>query len=120
MPCNWAGLQSGFKGLWTSKFHDAAVLAQTLPHLGDVPPEARLNLVIHHLRHGEVGEAFNLIKDLEPTTPQEYILKVCTQGCSLLHIYLCTLGYALQGYFPRRGGGLEKELEQEKFQFQNT
>ena len=47
-----------------------------LPQLGDVPPEARLNLVIHHLRHGEVGEAFNLIKDMEPTTPQEYILKV--------------------------------------------
>ena len=49
---------------------------QVLPQLGDVPPEARLNLVIHHLRHGEVGEAFNLIKDMEPTTPQEYILKV--------------------------------------------
>mmetsp|Transcript_38089 Transcript_38089/g.84856 ORF Transcript_38089/g.84856 Transcript_38089/m.84856 type:complete len:556 (+) Transcript_38089:159-1826(+) len=48
---------------------------QVLPPLGDVPPEARLNLVIHHLRHAEVGEAFNLIKDLEPTTPQEYILK---------------------------------------------
>lgn len=27
---------------------------QYLPPLGDVPPEARLNLVIHHLRHNEV------------------------------------------------------------------
>lgn len=48
---------------------------QILPPLGDVPPEARLNLVIHYLRHNEVSEAFNLIKDMEPTTPQEYILK---------------------------------------------
>mmetsp|Transcript_35995 Transcript_35995/g.106434 ORF Transcript_35995/g.106434 Transcript_35995/m.106434 type:complete len:556 (-) Transcript_35995:813-2480(-) len=48
---------------------------QVLPPLGDVPPEARLNLVIHYLRHDEVAEAFNLVKDLEPTTPQEYILK---------------------------------------------
>lgn len=54
---------------------------QTLPHLGDVPPEARLNLVIHHLRHNEIGEAFNLIKDLEPTAPQEYILKGVVHAC---------------------------------------
>ena len=48
---------------------------QVLPPLGSVPPEARLNLVIYYLRNGEAQEAFNLIKDLEPTTPQEYILK---------------------------------------------
>lgn len=46
---------------------------QVLPPLGDVPPEARLNLVIHYLRHSELSEAFNLIKDLEPTTPQECV-----------------------------------------------
>jgi intraflagellar transport protein 56 len=44
--------------------------------LGEVPPEAKLNLVIYHLRQNDVGEAFKLIKDLEPSTPQEYILKV--------------------------------------------
>jgi intraflagellar transport protein 56 len=54
---------------------------QVLPHLGDVPPEARLNLVIHYLRHNEVGEAFNMIKDMEPTTPQEYILKGVVHAC---------------------------------------
>ncbi|KAF5829604.1 hypothetical protein DUNSADRAFT_15855 [Dunaliella salina] len=48
---------------------------QYLPPLGDVPPEARLNLVIHHLRHNDIGEALSLVKDLEPTSPQEYILK---------------------------------------------
>ncbi|KAG7266118.1 hypothetical protein CRUP_028120 [Coryphaenoides rupestris] len=45
---------------------------QVLPPLIDVIPEARLNLVIYYLRQ---GEAYNLIKDLVPTTPQEYILK---------------------------------------------
>ena len=48
---------------------------QVLPPLLDVIPEARLNLVIFHLHNGEVMEAYELIKDLEPTTPQEYILK---------------------------------------------
>ena len=48
---------------------------QVLPPLENVPPEARLNLVIYYLRNGEPQEALNLIKDLEPTTPQEYILK---------------------------------------------
>ncbi|KAK2151841.1 hypothetical protein LSH36_349g03056 [Paralvinella palmiformis] len=48
---------------------------QVLPPLIDVIPEARLNLVIYYLRQDDIGEAYNLIKDLEPTTPQEYILK---------------------------------------------
>ncbi|CAG5118132.1 unnamed protein product, partial [Candidula unifasciata] len=48
---------------------------QVLPPLIGVIPEARLNLVIHFLKQDDVQEAYNLIKDLEPTTPQEYILK---------------------------------------------
>lgn len=48
---------------------------QVLPQLVDVLPEARLNLVIYYLKQDDVQEACNLIKDLEPTTPQEYILK---------------------------------------------
>ncbi|MEW5297909.1 MAG: hypothetical protein WDW38_003794 [Sanguina aurantia] len=54
---------------------------QILPPLRDVPPEARLNLVIHHLRHNDVSEAFNLIKDMEPSTPPEYILKAVVHAC---------------------------------------
>lgn len=46
-----------------------------LPRLIDVLPEARLNLVIYFLREDELKEAYDLLKDLEPTTPQEYILK---------------------------------------------
>jgi len=48
---------------------------QVLPPLVDVIPEARLNLVIYHLHENEVMEAYDLIKDLEPQTPQEYTLK---------------------------------------------
>ncbi|KAL2309119.1 hypothetical protein Nmel_005301 [Mimus melanotis] len=48
---------------------------QVLPPLVDVIPEARLNLVIYYLQQDDVQEAYNLIKDLEPTAPQEYILK---------------------------------------------
>jgi intraflagellar transport protein 56 len=48
---------------------------QVLPGLVDVIPEARLNLVIYHLRHGSISDAYDLIRDLEPSTPQEYILK---------------------------------------------
>ena len=59
--------------------HSADAL-QVLPGLGDVLPEAVLNLVIHHLRRGEVTEAHALVKDLNPATPQEYILKVMPSG----------------------------------------
>ena len=49
---------------------------QVLPPLLDVvQPEARLNLVIYHLKNDQTKEAYDLIKDLEPVTPQEYILK---------------------------------------------
>ncbi|XP_047001924.1 intraflagellar transport protein 56 isoform X2 [Schistocerca americana] len=48
---------------------------QVLPPLVDVIPEARLNLVIYYLKHDDIQEAFNLIKDLEPSVPPEYILK---------------------------------------------
>ena len=49
---------------------------QVFPSLLDVIPEARLNLVfIYHLRNDDLVSAFNLMKDVEPATPQEYILK---------------------------------------------
>ncbi|XP_077489527.1 tetratricopeptide repeat domain 26 [Amblyomma americanum] len=48
---------------------------QVLPSLVGAVPEARLNLVIHYLKQDNIQEAHNLIKDLEPTVPHEYILK---------------------------------------------
>lgn len=56
-------------------FRSGEAALQVLPPLIDVLPEARLNLVIYFLRQHELKEAFALLKDLEPTTPQEYILK---------------------------------------------
>jgi len=43
---------------------------QVLPALVDVIPEGRLNLVIYYLRHNSVHEAHELIRELEPATPQ--------------------------------------------------
>lgn len=55
---------------------------QVLPALGEFPSEARLNLVIHHLRAGRVAEAEALVQDINPNTPPEYILKVSFKVCS--------------------------------------
>ena len=61
--------------------HNMVVFSQgegalkVLPQLVDFVPEARLNLVIYYLRHDSMQDAYELIKDLEPSTPQEYILK---------------------------------------------
>ncbi|RNF03989.1 tetratricopeptide repeat domain 26 [Trypanosoma rangeli] len=48
---------------------------QALLPLLNVVPEARLNLVIYQLRHDQFEEAYELIKDLEPVSSPEYILK---------------------------------------------
>eukprot|EP00898_Chlorokybus_atmophyticus_P001806 jgi/Chlat1/2626/Chrsp178S00156 len=55
--------------------HNALQVLPTLMESGVAPPEARLNLTIQRLRAGEVAEAHAIVKDLEPATPQEYILK---------------------------------------------
>lgn len=41
----------------------------------DCFPEAKLNLIIYYLKNDEVNEAYNLVKDLTPTAPREYIIK---------------------------------------------
>lgn len=56
-------------------FRNGENALQVLPQLVEVVPEARLNLVIFHLKNDDIVEAYNLIKDIEPQTPQEYILK---------------------------------------------
>eukprot|EP00617_Octactis_speculum_P018662 CAMPEP_0185750798 /NCGR_PEP_ID=MMETSP1174-20130828/9557_1 /TAXON_ID=35687 /ORGANISM="Dictyocha speculum, Strain CCMP1381" /LENGTH=617 /DNA_ID=CAMNT_0028427469 /DNA_START=265 /DNA_END=2118 /DNA_ORIENTATION=- len=54
---------------------------QVLPQLVEFIPEARLNLVIYYLRNGGVQDAYELIKDIEPSTPQQYILKGVVNAC---------------------------------------
>lgn len=51
---------------------------QILPPIVGTVPEARLNLVIYHMHHGEVQEAHELMREVEPSSPQEYILKAIT------------------------------------------
>ncbi|XP_024083813.1 intraflagellar transport protein 56-like [Cimex lectularius] len=48
---------------------------QVLPPLVDIIPEARLNLVIYYFKQGEFIDAYDLVKNLEPSEPHEYILK---------------------------------------------
>lgn len=57
---------------------------QVLPALGNIPSEAKLNLVIYHLRAGRLENAHALIQDLQPTMPHEYILKVGPQLVQVL------------------------------------
>lgn len=56
-------------------FKDGEGALQVLPGLVDVIPEARLNLVIYYLKQNDIQEAYELIKELEPAVPQEFILK---------------------------------------------
>ncbi|XP_030750941.1 intraflagellar transport protein 56 isoform X2 [Sitophilus oryzae] len=56
-------------------FRDGEDAMQVFPALVDIVPEARLNLVIHHLRNDDIKEAYELLKDVQPAVPQEYILK---------------------------------------------
>eukprot|EP01028_Stygiella_incarcerata_P004741 TRINITY_DN2060_c0_g1_i1.p1 TRINITY_DN2060_c0_g1~~TRINITY_DN2060_c0_g1_i1.p1 ORF type:complete len:554 (+),score=117.21 TRINITY_DN2060_c0_g1_i1:117-1778(+) len=56
-------------------FRDGENALAVLPALVDVIPEARLNLVIHHIKHDEIEQAYELMKDVEPSTPSEFIVK---------------------------------------------
>ena len=46
-----------------------------LPPLLDLIPEARLNLAIYYLKQKNLRNAFQLLENLQPSLPQEYILK---------------------------------------------
>lgn len=56
-------------------FRNGEGALQIFPPLLDVIPEARLNLVIYHLKNDDILSAYDLIKDVDPSNPQEYILK---------------------------------------------
>ncbi|KAG9394019.1 Anaphase-promoting complex, cyclosome, subunit 3 [Carpediemonas membranifera] len=56
-------------------FNDGKNADKILPELFESVPESRLNLVIYHLKRKESEEAWELIKDFEPSIPPEFILK---------------------------------------------
>jgi len=43
--------------------------------LVDIIPEAKLNLIIYYLRNDQVNQAYSIIKDMQPISTKEYILK---------------------------------------------
>ena len=103
-------------------FRNGEGALQTLPPLVDVIPEARLNLVIYFLRQDDVNEAYNLIKNLEPTVPQEYILKgvvnaaVGQESSSREHLKIAQQYFQLVSLIPNT---LDNEIYF-KPQFSNT
>ena len=62
-------------------FRNGENAMQILPPLIDAIPEARLNLIIYHLKNEEYKDALQLMKDIEPSTPDEYILKGVIFAC---------------------------------------
>lgn len=48
---------------------------QIFPQLIDIIPEARFNLAIYYLRTKELNKTEELMRDVKPTLPYEYILK---------------------------------------------
>lgn len=56
-------------------FRNGEGALQVLPELVDIIPEARLNLSIHYLHNGDIKKAEDLLKNIQPTMPSEYILK---------------------------------------------
>jgi len=56
-------------------FRNGDAALRVLPGLlTTVVPEARLNLVIYHLRAGAVADAYELVRDTSPALPPEYIV----------------------------------------------
>ena len=56
-------------------FRNGELAYQVLPSLVDIIPEARLNLVIYYLKQNDIEKANELMKDVKPNIPNEYILK---------------------------------------------
>ena len=48
---------------------------QVLPPLLDLFPEAKLNLIIYYLKNDSIDKASDLMKDLRPVSPREYMLR---------------------------------------------
>lgn len=87
-------------------FRNGENALRVFPPLIDIIPEAKLNLVIYHLRQGAVADAYGLIKDLEPSIPQEYILKAVVNAAvgqragSREHIKISQNNFHLVGNSP--------------------
>ncbi|KAJ7283046.1 hypothetical protein O6H91_Y351200 [Diphasiastrum complanatum] len=52
-----------------------AMNAKVFPPLVDILPEARINLVTYYMRKNESQQAYEVMKEYEPTSLQEYVIK---------------------------------------------
>lgn len=64
----------------TERLGTSGAAVSTLKSFVGVIDEARMNLVLCHLRHREYEKAFELVDDLEPTTPSEHLIKGILHG----------------------------------------
>lgn len=48
---------------------------QIFSNLLDIIPEAKSNLIIYYLHNDQINQAYNLVKDFQPVTSKDYILK---------------------------------------------
>jgi intraflagellar transport protein 56 len=85
-------------------FRNGEGALQVLPELLDIVPEARLNLAIHHLKRNEVQEAHQMIKDIQPKVPHEYILKGVTHASMFQETGLKDHAKQAQQYLHLVGG----------------
>ena len=56
-------------------FSEGRNALRIFPSLVDKLPEAKMNLAIYYLKNQRNIEAFRLLEDMSPSTPQEYVLK---------------------------------------------
>ena len=80
---------------------------KTFSSLIDIIPEARQNLIIYYLRNDQVNQAYNLIKEMQPITSKDYILK------AVVH---CILG---QNIAERDGDRMNEHLKKAQTFFQS-
>ena len=87
-------------------FRNGENALKVLPPLVDILPEARLNLIIHHLKVGDIQEAHRFAQDLKPQSPSEYILKAVVHATlgqrtdSTEHLKLAQQNFQLVGASP--------------------
>lgn len=55
-------------------FNNGQKALQILPKLVDTVPEAKLNLAIHYLKHGEIEAAAELLSDTDADSPQSHLV----------------------------------------------
>ncbi|CAH1401329.1 unnamed protein product [Nezara viridula] len=89
-------------------FRDGVGALQVLPSLVDIISEARLNLTIYYLKQGDYMEAYELVKNLEPTVSHEYILKATVNAVIGQETNSRELIKAAQQYFQLVGNSVSE------------